>query len=65
MKDYEVTKVQVEGTFKVCPSCGYEDGFHAMFEGIGTSGDGVCRWLLICPGCSMVFDIGLRARVAT
>ena len=38
MKDYEVTKVQAKDTFKVCPSCGYEDGFHAMFEGRGTDG---------------------------
>jgi len=64
MKDLDVTKTPLKGTFKVCPSCGYQDGFHAMFDRIESSEQGECRWLLICPSCHRVFDIGLRARIA-
>jgi hypothetical protein len=30
--DYEVKDVKVEDEFKICPSCGYKDGFHSMFK---------------------------------
>ncbi|HBH60229.1 MAG TPA: hypothetical protein DDX85_00490 [Nitrospiraceae bacterium] len=53
-KDYEVITVQPEGEFKVCPSCGYKDGFHSMFKKV----DGITRWLFICPSCHSIFDIG-------
>jgi hypothetical protein len=53
--DEDVKKVKMKDTFKHCPSCGYEDGFHSMFE----KKDGVMKWFLICPSCHAVFDIGL------
>jgi len=51
LMDYEVEVVKMEEEFKVCPSCGYKDGFHSMFRKDG-------KWLFICPSCHMVFDIG-------
>ena len=55
--EYEINKVTMEDEFKICPSCGYEDGFHSMFR---REGD-VTRWLFICPSCHSVFDIGYTA----
>lgn len=52
----DVKKIEMQTEFRVCPACGYQDGFHSMFrrEGEGTS------WLLICPSCHKLFDIGLK-----
>ena len=51
---YEVIQVEMKETFKKCPVCQYEDGFHSMFE---RDGNGF-KWLFICPTCHRVFDIG-------
>ena len=53
---YEVQKIEMKDEFKVCPSCGYKDGFHSMFK---KEGD-VTKWLFICPSCHIVFDIGFK-----
>ncbi|MEN8258057.1 MAG: hypothetical protein ABFS09_09390 [Thermodesulfobacteriota bacterium] len=52
--DYEIREVAMGDEFKICPSCGYEDGFHSMFK----RENGVLKWLFICPACHDVFDIG-------
>ena len=52
--DYEVKNVKMDTEFKVCPTCGYKDGFHSMFN----TEDDITRWLFICPSCHDVFDIG-------
>ena len=52
--NYKIIKVQMENEFKICPSCGYEDGFHTMLK---KEGD-VMRLLFICPSCQNIFDIG-------
>jgi hypothetical protein len=52
---YDVQKIEMEGEFKVCPACGYEDGFHSAFR----KEEGATKWLFICPACHVVFDIGL------
>jgi hypothetical protein len=52
--DYEVQHVKLEQEFKICPSCGYQDGFHSMFKKV----DDITKWLFICPSCREVFDIG-------
>lgn len=52
--DYKINKIQMQDEFKVCPFCGYEDGFHSMFKKAGD----ITRWLFICPSCHAVFDIG-------
>ena len=57
----EVTSVAVEEVFKICPSCGYKNGFHAMFERIEKSD--TFLWKLICPNCERIYDIGLRVKV--
>ena len=54
LMDYEIKNVEMEDEFKVCPSCGYEDGFHSMFR---KEGD-VTKWLFICPSCHKIFNIG-------
>lgn len=51
---YDIKNVEMKDEFKVCPSCGYEDGFHTMFKKYG----GTTKWLFICPACHQVFDIG-------
>ena len=53
--DYKINYVQMDGEFKVCPSCGYKDGFHSMFR----KDKDITRWFFICPSCHKVFDIGL------
>ena len=52
--DYEVKKVRMDSEFKICPECGYMDGFHSMFKKDGE----IIKWLFICPSCHNVFDIG-------
>lgn len=51
--EYEVQRVTVEDEFKVCPTCGYEDGFHSMLK----KGRDRFKWLFICPACHAVFDV--------
>ena len=29
---YEVQEVEMKEEFKICPACGYQDGFHSMFK---------------------------------
>jgi transposase len=52
--DYEVKNVKMDNEFKICPTCGYKDGFHSMFK---KDGD-ITKWLFICPSCHHIFDIG-------
>ena len=52
--DYKVQKIHVEEEFKICPACGYEDGFHSMFKKENEN----TKWLFICPSCHKIFDIG-------
>ena len=51
---YKVISIEMDDEFKVCPSCGYEDGFHSMLK----KENDVTKWLFICPTCHNVFDIG-------
>ena len=56
--DYEVKKVTMDNEFKICPSCGYKDGFHSMF----TKEADITKWFFICPSCHSVFDIGFTVQ---
>jgi len=56
--DFKVHQVNAGEEFKVCPECGYRDGFHSMFRKEGE----IMRWLFICPSCHRVFDIGFKVR---
>ena len=49
-----INVVKMDEEFRVCPSCGYRDGFHSMFK----KDNDITRWLLICPSCHDIFDIG-------
>lgn len=52
----KIMKVEVTEEFRVCPECGYEDGFHSSFipQGEGKQ----LQLVLICPSCSARYDIG-------
>ncbi len=52
--DYQINSVEMGDEFKVCPQCGYQDGFHSMFRKDGN----ITKWLFICPSCHSIFDIG-------
>jgi len=62
-----ITSVKVAGEFRVCPSCGYELGFHTSFLGTNADKDNpvkstreVFRVILICPECGARYDVGWR-----
>ncbi len=54
----EVKKIEMDGEFRICPVCGYKDGFHSMFRKDG----GMTAWLFICPSCHSIFDIGMTVQ---
>jgi hypothetical protein len=57
--DPEVQKISPDREFSVCPQCGYTNGFHSVFlPGPKTNH---LKWLLVCPSCSAVYDLGLKA----
>jgi len=51
----EIHSAAIKTEFRICPSCGYRDGFHNMFRKEGAS----IKWLFICPSCHWIFDIGM------
>ena len=57
----KVVKKKIGKSLKVCPNCGYRNGFHIMFERLGKGKNEKYKIKLICPGCSQVFDIGFKA----
>lgn len=58
VEDREIIAVSDVEEFTVCPNCGYADGFHSVFEGLGKAI--AARWYLICPRCSAKYDLGLE-----
>ena len=52
---YDIQAIQIEEEFKVCPTCGYRDGFHSMLK----KEEETVKILFICPGCHDVFDTSL------
>lgn len=50
----EVRKIAMDEEFRICPDCGYSDGFHSMFR----KEEKTTKWLFICPACHKVYDIG-------
>ena len=53
----EIEMLEMGKELSVCPSCGYENGFHNMFKKEPYGGN--IKWLLICPQCGSTFNIGL------
>ncbi len=56
--DREIITLAADDEFRICPSCGYKDGFHSMFR----REKGITKWLFICPSCHSIFDIGRTLR---
>ncbi|MHC5034390.1 MAG: hypothetical protein ACYTFZ_05095 [Planctomycetota bacterium] len=56
----EVQEAAIGAEFRVCPECGYENGFHSMFT--PSREERVLNWFFICPSCSSRFDVGLKVR---
>jgi hypothetical protein len=52
----EIVAVEVKQEFRICPTCGYERGFHVAFMPKGNKGS--LRMILLCPNCAARFDIG-------
>jgi len=50
----EIHRITIADEFKVCPLCGYKDGFHSAFR----KEQDTTKWLFVCPSCHAVFDIG-------
>jgi len=62
----KVKRLDVANWLRQCPECNYQNGFHVSFHRTAAddqSGEVDVR--LICPSCSAVFDVGLKARLAT
>jgi hypothetical protein len=62
-----ITTVKAGSEFRICPSCGYELGFHTSFLGTNADKDNpvkstreVYRVILICPECGARYDVGWR-----
>ena len=51
---YTIEQITIEEEFKICPACGYKDGFHSMLKKEHER----FKWLFICPSCHRVFDVG-------
>jgi len=61
----EITNLKVDAELHICPTCGYELGFHTSFQNVNAGkGDPVkstrpvYRVILICPECGGRFDVG-------
>ncbi|KKR30722.1 MAG: hypothetical protein UT63_C0094G0003 [Candidatus Gottesmanbacteria bacterium GW2011_GWC2_39_8] len=56
----KTVKKEIVNSFKVCPNCGYRNGFHLMFEKLGKTKKPRYKIKLICPNCSQVYDVGFK-----
>jgi len=45
--------IEIEKELHICPSCGYDDGFHTSF--VRTTKE-TCKIILICPSCHARYD---------
>lgn len=52
--DQDIHPITFEDELRICPLCGYKDGFHSMLKRDGKE----IKWLFICPSCHQIFDIG-------
>ncbi|WP_321506245.1 hypothetical protein [uncultured Methanoregula sp.] len=63
----EISPIKVIEELHICPSCGYDLGFHTSFLNVNSSKDNpikstkeVFRVILICPECRARYDVGWR-----
>jgi superfamily II helicase len=52
----DVHKHEFVDEIRICPMCGYRDGFHSMIKRDGSK----VKWLFICSSCHEVFDFGFE-----
>eukprot|EP00808_Paulinella_micropora_P012152 g5535.t1 len=52
----EVTKVDWQDEFTVCPNCDYAGGFHTIIQPQGQDKN----MLMICPRCKNCYDVGCK-----
>ena len=52
----KIHNIVFEDEFRICPVCGYKDGFHTMLQ--RDKENDLVRWLFICSSCHEIFDIG-------
>ena len=59
--------IKVVDELHICPSCGYDLGFHTSFLNVNSMKDNpvkstkeVFRVILICPECRARYDVGWR-----
>jgi len=52
-------KVVLEDRFEVCDACGYEGGFHVIFERTPGAAPNQVHVRLKCPNCAQVFDLNV------
>ena len=50
----KIHKLTIDDEFRVCPLCGYKDGFHTFLKKELEA----TRWLFVCPSYHAVFDVG-------
>nr|WP_320161878.1 hypothetical protein [uncultured Methanoregula sp.] len=67
----EITPIKVTDELHICPSCGYERGFHTTFLNVNSVKDNpvkstreVFRVILVCPECGARYDVGWRVTFA-
>jgi hypothetical protein len=54
----KIERVEIGDELRVCPSCGYELGFHISLVADGEGNRH--RVILICPSCGARYDVGKR-----
>jgi len=53
-----ITPIPFDRDLRICPACGYRDGFHTMLR----KNKGRLLWLFICPACHGIFDAGVETK---
>ena len=61
----EIKNIKIEDELRICPACGYENGFHTSFLKVIAGRNSavkstreVYQVILICPECGARYDVG-------
>jgi hypothetical protein len=54
----KIKKIAPQGEFRICPTCGYELGFHISF--VQDNNEKKFNIILICPNCGARFNVGWK-----
>lgn len=58
----KIESISPEGEIRICPACGYRDGFHVSF--LPPDNKGNSEIILICPRCHRRFRVGWYVHLA-